>query len=361
MPNLRATEAEFLEDAHVASFSDWLAEVICGAVTIDYVAAPTTQFSTLSAAKRAYRWPPSTKVIPLPTGPITLPRWSGLNDNQVVLHRLSTGLLGALTARPRSDAALAAWMKAIFVWGGVYTKRGNAGWLTVMHGQLGTYMDRTLNVLRSALAEQGLDQLDDLRSNAGTTKVHSLVLPDFIIYDSRVAAALAWLVAKWICVTNGNEIPPLLRFGCMRANSGERKKRRTPDEHIFPYFSPVAGNLSSQRKHALWNLRANWLLHRSLTKATQECGTRSDFQSLRDVEAALFVMGADLSHAMPGVQACIEALAGGSPSKGKITTYRVDELKPLSGDKFTREGLERELDKRMNGNHDFWNRGGSSK
>ena len=35
------------------------------------------------------------------------------------------------------------------------------------------------------------------RFNAGITKVYSMVLENFIIYDSRVAAALGWLVAQF--------------------------------------------------------------------------------------------------------------------------------------------------------------------
>lgn len=35
------------------------------------------------------------------------------------------------------------------------------------------------------------------RFNAGMSKVYSLIVADFIIYDSRVAAALAWFVARW--------------------------------------------------------------------------------------------------------------------------------------------------------------------
>jgi len=37
----------------------------------------------------------------------------------------------------------------------------------------------------------------NLRVNAGMSKVYSLICESFIIYDSRVVAALGWLVMKY--------------------------------------------------------------------------------------------------------------------------------------------------------------------
>lgn len=54
------------------------------------------------------------------------------------------------------------------------------------------------------------------RFNAGITKVYSLVLEDFIIYDSRVAATLGWLVATF-CRAGAREVPDALRFPWMPA------------------------------------------------------------------------------------------------------------------------------------------------
>jgi len=329
MISSRGTKDEFLNDPEVVCFGGWLTKVICGTVTINYMATSDTQFGTLSEAKKAYQWPPKKKVIPLPTGaPVILQARANLAANEVVLDQLSAGLRVALHASPTNHAVIAAWVKAIFVWGGVYTKRGNAAWLTGISGHVGTYLPRTLKVLGSVLREQDIDHLLDLRSNAGTTKVHSLALPAFIIYDSRVAAALSWLVVRWACETERTAVPVKLQFGCMRPNTSDRNKLRTPAKRIFPYFSPVANNLNSQRRHARWNLRANWLLYRSLAQAQRTCG-KNEFASLRDVEAALFVMGADLSHALPNYQACIERLNANQKTERNVKTYRSDELEPV--------------------------------
>lgn len=355
MPNWSGTRASFLADADVMSFSDWLADIICGTVTVDYVLTESIRFNTLSSARDAYRWPPKNIVLQLPTGPVVVPRWSGLRENEVFLQLLASGFREALKRRPRNEEALAEWTKAIFIWGGVYTKRGNGAWLNSMRGRLGPYLDRTLRTLGSAQQRRDIEQLTDLRSNAGTTKVHSLALDDFVMYDSRVAAALAWLVVKWACTGNRNSIPPMLRFGCMRPNTTDRGKVRTPDKRLFHYFAPVAGNLNSQHTHAFWNLCTNWLLRAALDKASRKCGSDSKFRSLREVEAGLFVMGADLSHAIPSVSACIERYAANAKTNRQISTWRIEDLRPGSGNRITQEDVARKLDSMMHGDHRFWN------
>jgi len=353
MPMWSGSKKELLDNPDVTSFTNWLADVICGTVAIEYKSAPGACLRTLSEARQAYRWPPKRVLVPVPTGPISLPRGSGLHQNEAILQSLSAGLRMALNTQPPNEVELAQWIKAIFVWGGVYTKKGNGAWLNANYGKLGPYLVRTLKGLASAQWKADIDKLTDLRSNAGTTKVHSLALDDFIIYDSRVAAALAWLVVKWACATRRDSIPLQLRFGCMRPNTTDRNRRRTPDERLFPYFAPLAGNLNSQRKHAFWNLRANWVLHSALTKARQKCEKECEFQSLRDVEVGLFAMGADLSHAIPAVQGCIERLS--SPSKTRASTWRADELEPVSTDQTTQEDVTRILDRLMHGDHRLWN------
>ena len=93
------------------------------------------------------------------------------------------------------------------------------------------------------------------------TKVYSLLLKDFVIYDSRVAAALAWLVLLWqISSRPGSQLHPELSFQCLKAKEYKSKKNpkhpklRNPDSF---QFSNLAANPYA---HAKWNLRANWIL-----------------------------------------------------------------------------------------------------
>ncbi|MHB2080818.1 hypothetical protein [Pseudomonas asiatica] len=61
-----------------------------------------------------------------------------------------------------------------------------------------------------------------LRFNAGMTKVYALICEDFLIYDSRVAAALGWLVVKY-CEAHGiAKVPDALCFPWAAAKEGEK-------------------------------------------------------------------------------------------------------------------------------------------
>lgn len=288
-----------------ADFTDWLGEVIAGAKQLHFTYAPGTAGvdDTLAAAKNRYCWPKSRTVIETPESVITLTRNSCLQRNQQVLDELSKGIRDCLAAKRPDEEALAGWVRAIMVWGGVYTETknggGNAGWLKENRETLAVYLKRILPALSDPSGDLPNPE-GDLRSNAGTTKVHALILSDFVIYDSRVAAALAWLVKQWASEHDVSPIAEHLRFACMRANTpSTRPKPRSPDPVIFPYFA-ATGHIRNHRKHATWNLRANWVLREALDKAINSAGGKSalSFQSVRDVEAALFMMGENLEHAL---------------------------------------------------------------
>lgn len=297
---------KFVKDVDTQRFTTWLSGVIDGTVALSfkYGENPTCIYDRLEDAKLAYSWPPKTKTIDTPDKKIILEGKSCLARNQIVLTELKNGLDLCLNSKNSSDeqASLFGWVRAIMVWGGVYTKpaegKGNAGWLEKIdrEGRLADYFAKTLEVLRNAQTDDLSNKLKDFRSNAGTTKVHSLALPDFIIYDSRVAAALAWLVNKW---AGEGALPDHLRFACMPPNEGKKKKDkkiRTPNKCVFESFTP-SGAVKNHFMHATWNLRANWVLKLALDKAAEQCPD-IPFKSLRDVEAALFMMGNDLKYAL---------------------------------------------------------------
>jgi hypothetical protein len=115
------------------------------------------------------------------------------------------------------------------------------------------------------------------------TKVYSLLIDDFIIYDSRVAAALAWLARRWWTVDlaqPAQTLPELLKFACLPRN-GTMAPYSNPDAALFPTLK------QKPYDHYTWNVRANWLLATALIVA----GPCTVFGSLREAEAALFQMG----------------------------------------------------------------------
>ncbi|WP_312918375.1 hypothetical protein [Stutzerimonas kunmingensis] len=289
------TRTEFLTLEQTKSFVGWFARIINGEQPLMFEHERGTD-ANLRAALSRYAWPNKRIDIATPKGMLTINAWSDFEANEAVLNELADGINACLKHPILDNEELAGWVRAIMVWGGVFTRsaknktKGNAGWLDEQKPDLATYMRNALEALKG---DDDISHLNmkNLRSNAGTTKVHSLTLPDFVIYDSRVAAALAWLVRRW--AIEGNEVvPEHLRFACMKAKTSKiALKRRSPDESLFRYFTP-SGHFRSHHKHALWNLRANWLVQAAIEQA------QANDWSSRKVEAALFMMGDELSLAL---------------------------------------------------------------
>jgi hypothetical protein len=289
----------FVDNVHTKAFSLFLSNIINGTTPLDFQ-HNTNTYHSLEDAKKSYIWPPKKKTIDTPNGSIVLLGGSRLKENEKILVNLSDGLNNCLNSEQPNEEELFGWVSAIMVWGGVYTKtkngKGNNGWLESKKGTLGAYMRATLDVLRSGSDDEAHKKLLDFRSNAGTTKVHSLALSDFVIYDSRVAASLAWLVKKW--ASDSRISPPEhLRFACMKANTSKwNSKSRSPDTDIFPYFV-ASGDIKHHHAHATWNIRANWIIREALDLAINHNSNKQTaaFQTLRDVEASLFMVGDDLN------------------------------------------------------------------
>lgn len=263
---------DFLEDPKTRKFIEYFSQELSG--------------DKINAALESYRWPTRRIDIPTPEGVMVIHANSSFEENRIVLDKLEAGIRHAFH-NSKNSLSLSDWAQAIMVWGGVYTRRGNAAWLDHSRTKFYCYLKQALTVL-SQDDDQSPVQMMDLRSNAGTTKIYSLLLPNFVIYDSRVAAALAWLVFQW-AGQNPLAIPEHLRFACMRANS-MKPKARSPCPDIFRYFSASG---KKHHHHAMWNLRANWIIE-AATKACPAHRKQRKVES-RDVEAALFMIGDNLS------------------------------------------------------------------
>jgi hypothetical protein len=277
---------QYLNNADVSDFVDWLSENLGNQdLTHQYTLPGGTlvQFTGLVDALHKYDWPFGF------VDPSDL-RHAGntYNENYSALHVLRSGLNSALAAGNDLDAT--AWAIAVMNWGGV--RNGNVTWLNSNLRGLASEISSVKNILSAN--DDDMARLGSIRRfNAGMTKVYSLTLEQFVIYDSRVAAALAWLVIKW-CQNTKRAVPDNLRFACMPAKEGKnpsRRKVRNPScgTYLFPWMN------NRSVRHAHWNLRANWVLAETLSRA----GTNTDFhktqEPLRALEAALFMWGYDLS------------------------------------------------------------------
>ena len=182
----------------------------------------------------------------------------------------------------------------VMAWGGVTA--GNAEWLKANKVGLG----RQVQEVKAALLKKDRNApiLRDkrLRFNAGMTKIYSLICPDFVIYDSRVAAGLGWLVVRYCQAKGLAQVPEGLNFPWAGAKEGANTaapKNRDPSVGTLRFK-----RLRSGSHHARWNLNANWVLSQV---ACHVLNAKNPFrvgatpaQTLRAIEQALFMIGYDL-------------------------------------------------------------------
>lgn len=214
---------------------------------------------------------------------------------------------------PLGDVDARDWAKAIMKWGGLASR--NAGWLDENSNGLAERLADTRNLL--SLNDDDMKSLRHRvkRFNAGMSKVYSLLVDKFIIYDSRVAATLAWLVALWCQETSKLFVPPLLQVRCLRPKeemAATAHKLRNPSccHFSFPWINTPA-------QHVHWNLRASWILSSTLA-CSNVAKFHADTQPLRALEAAFFMWGYDLA-ATPACSVC--PLAGGKSCKTSLDEY----------------------------------------
>ena len=134
------------------------------------------------------------------------------------------------------------------------------------------------------------------KMNSGWTKYYSFALPAHVIYDSRVGAALGYLVRRYLeslgPESRVDAVPASLAFR-WAPGQGERNVR---DPSSGPYrFARLLVGPSGSREWARVNIQANWILGAAIEKARATWCHGAD--GFRRVEGALFMLGYDLSRA----------------------------------------------------------------
>lgn len=278
---------EYLALPHVLAFSDYLRTFLGGRPfphRFTFLkSGQSWDCISIQEALAKYQWPIRKEFAAIAAG-------AGFQENKQVLAAFSQSLRAAFAAG--DSAALADAAKRVMKWGG--TEKGNNEALSQLAnaGTTVSYFQKAEQVFgQDALNEAALRD-DSIRSNAGFTKIYSLLRDDFIIYDSRVAAALALLVIAYCKENRITQIPAGLAFRVMpakeAAGAAYRKLRR-----------PVLGELTfagvnnSHLAHARSNVMANWVLAEALRGTCFHAAPPAE--DLRAVEAALFMIGYDLS------------------------------------------------------------------
>lgn len=277
-------KATYLSKPAVEDFARWLGSNLDNATLshewIDRRTKVAWSCTSVFDAFLQYRW----RFPSLPAHGIT--GGASFAESSAALQSLQTLLRDAESDQGALHAAT-----GVMLWGGVGP--GNIRWFQ----RNVTGLRAMLKTTSQALTTGDLDQLVLVaRFNAGMTKVYSLMVPGMIIYDSRVAAALGWAVTRYCVMHRLDQLPKELAFPVAtpkEARGTTNPKCRNPSGHALQFPPLRSGPL-----HAVWNLKASWVLEAAL-KAVGGDSQFNDHKlnggdTLRALEAALFMIGYDL-------------------------------------------------------------------
>lgn len=176
----------------------------------------------------------------------------------------------------------------MLVWGGV--KQHNALKISNLGDSLSDYLTDINTRLRS---DRNSDEYysTDIFINSGFTKIYSLFVEDFIMYDGRVGAALGLLVRMYCEARNLACIPDSLKFAWGRgkesqyASSDYNRRNPSSNKFVFPEL------LNNPQRHLESNIRANWLLKEITLKTTSKFNNLRPEDQTTALQSALFMIG----------------------------------------------------------------------
>lgn len=214
--------------------------------------------------------------------------WAGgnFNDNTEILNGFANELSQAIQNN-NNDVFIQNCI-ALFNWGNVPLHS-----LNYMGQNPITYINNA--IIRLNVNNFNLDNFDEIpHINSGYTKLYSLLIDNFIIYDGRVGAALGLLTRKFLNFQieqnnhyNNNEFLQLnFAWG---AGRGDIERRNPSWEHYI--FPRLAGNHPGALiTHLKNNMRANWII----SEISNQLNQNNIEMDNRMLEASLFMIGYDV-------------------------------------------------------------------
>lgn len=284
-------KTEYLERASVKSFIEWISFRLDSAKGFQHgyiMKRPRGQVwkcDSIYAAYNNYEWPFTC----LHAGTGKYVKGKTFIESKELLSELSVGLNESI--EDNSIEICQKYCFSILDWGGVLPK--NREKVLALGDNIINYFRATTERLNSNTFNTN-DEYRDIVMNAGFTKIYSLMVKDFIIYDGRVGAALGLLVRKYCEELNLDEVPSELLFAYGNAREGKYhanvQNRRNASTGKYKF--PVLGNV--YKKHTDNNIRANWLLKELNTKSNSKFSLLEKNIQLRAIESALFMIGYDV-------------------------------------------------------------------
>ena len=226
-------------------------------------------------------------------------------DSTVIsLIRLSERLQ-AVVSRTESNEDALKFLYSVFEWGGDRNGRVGARRFVDNHDDICSYLRTCTEVLRLDRAEVdptgvGLPAFrSPVMMNAMLTKVHSLLAQDGLpIYDSRVAGAMATLVALYASEQRNAGVKIMGLPGLLEFPLTERKKRRGVPAELreFSSFTINRDQNARLRSAAQWasgKIRLGWILQAVLEAKPSLFDQYDPRLRMRAFEASLFMIGYD--------------------------------------------------------------------
>lgn len=251
----------------------------------------TVRVNGIESVLRMYCWKSSWRSPSRPT-PIYSNDWATTRDSMLLL---SSWLKAPATIG--NDALFLQACHQVLIWGGV--TRGSTPFLCTLYrsGNLVSYFVNNRVPLRLKHADVATPWPSITHFNSGLTKIHALLSTDGLpIYDSRVGAAIGGLVAQSVirhpllCFPSGPARGPQIR------NAGKRWGTSYNQQQF--YTSAVSPEIWAKAA-----VRLGWIIEEVLVRCP-DLFTGVDFfptsptfpQRMHAFEAALFMVGYDLSH-----------------------------------------------------------------
>lgn len=181
----------------------------------------------------------------------------------------------------------------VLKWGGVLNK--NQDIIFQLDTDIIAYMTNARTILAHI---ETIDErkLSTLHMGSGFSKIYALLLDDFVIYDSRVGAALCFLIRKYCEENKISQVPTVLQFSWALARGKSCPivyNPRNPgnSKYHFPVFT------TNKTRHFSDNIKANWLLQLILDSTSSQFSDLPKAEQLRALESALFMIGYQVNFA----------------------------------------------------------------
>lgn len=258
---------DYLADPKVIDFTDWATHLLNGDWHLNHAwvgKGLLFQCDTVVEAFNKYRWPNSINGEGFAGTMERFDRFRSVFDN-----------IGDITTVAKQDQ----WIynaRKIVEWGGINNLRALDKWSTMEPEHLQQHISDAKRLLNPVTGTT--DGLRDFKfMTSGFSKIYSALVPNFPIYDSRVACALACLVRIFCKWKNITDVPPVLDFG-IPAHRGSQRCQHP----AIRYYQTA--------KYAQTNLRAAWLLGK-LVEPPSKFDEIDAPHRMYALQSALFMIG----------------------------------------------------------------------